>query len=143
MVSAIANKRIRLSLVLLLGLTVSALTGCGIIQGDHASGGNGVVVTPANADVRTGDTVQFSAQVTGGGAMVAPPSPPDRRLNRDEGQRHNFMGNAQPKADAQVLWSVNGIAGGNATVGAISDKGLYTAPALLPDPTSVHVTATS
>jgi uncharacterized protein (DUF1800 family) len=143
MVSAIANKRIRLSLLLLLSMTVSALTGCGIIQGDHSSSGSGVVVTPATADVRAGDTVQFSAQVTGGGAMLAPPSPPTQRLNRDEDQRRNFTGNAQPKADAQVLWSVNGITGGNATVGTISDKGLYTAPVVLPDPTSIQVTATS
>src|SRR5258708_5464694 len=99
MVSAIANKRIRLSLLLLLSMTVSALTGCGIIQGDHSSIGSGVVVTPATADVRAGDTVQFSAQVTGGGAMLAPPSPPTQRLNRDEDQRRNFTGNAQPKAD--------------------------------------------
>jgi len=97
---------------------------------------NGVVVTAwRNADVRTGDTVQFSAQVTGGGAMVAPPSPPDRRLNRDEGQRQNFMGNAQPSGCSSVVvgerncrWQCDFF------VGTISDKGLYTAPALLADP---------
>jgi uncharacterized protein (DUF1800 family) len=42
-----------------------------------------------------------------------------------------------------VTWSVNGIASGNSTVGTISAKGLYTAPAALPDPASIQITATS
>ncbi len=33
-----------------------------------------------------------------------------------------------------VVWLVNGVAGGNATVGTISAMGLYTAPGLLPNP---------
>jgi hypothetical protein len=41
-----------------------------------------------------------------------------------------------------VNWSVNGIAGGNATVGTIDSTGLYTAPASPPN-TAITVTATS
>lgn len=149
MASIIAQKRIQFSLVLLLGLTVSVLTGCGIIQGDPSSNPS-VVVTPATADVRAGDTVQFSAQVSGGGGggiglPVSAPMPPVRKFDREKGERRNFMGgtNVTPSSDAPVKWSVNGIAGGNATVGTISDKGLYTAPPSLPDPASVQITATS
>lgn len=40
-----------------------------------------------------------------------------------------------------VAWQVNGIAGGNATVGTISSTGLYTAPAAVPAPTTVTVSA--
>ena len=40
-----------------------------------------------------------------------------------------------------VNWQVNGVSGGNATVGTISTAGLYTAPATLPNPNSVTVTA--
>jgi hypothetical protein len=40
-----------------------------------------------------------------------------------------------------VTWEVNGVSGGNATVGTISTAGLYTAPATLPNPNSVTVTA--
>jgi hypothetical protein len=43
----------------------------------------------------------------------------------------------------QVAWSVNSIVGGNALVGRISPTGLYTAPASLPDPNPVTITATS
>jgi hypothetical protein len=40
-----------------------------------------------------------------------------------------------------VTWQVNGVNGGNATIGTISTAGLYTAPASLPNPNSVTVTA--
>jgi len=42
-----------------------------------------------------------------------------------------------------VTWQVNGVTGGNATVGTISTAGLYTAPAVVPSPATVTVTATS
>src|ERR1700753_3298339 len=40
----------------------------------------------------------------------------------------------QFKTEAPVIWSVNGIPGGNADVGTISSTGLYTAPAIVPLP---------
>lgn len=42
-----------------------------------------------------------------------------------------------------VFWEVNGIVGGNATVGTISTTGLYTAPSSLPSPTTVTIGARS
>lgn len=42
-----------------------------------------------------------------------------------------------------VNWAVNGIAGGNSTVGTINSTGLYTAPNTAPSPATVTVTATS
>ena len=42
-----------------------------------------------------------------------------------------------------MRWSVNGIAGGNSTVGTISSGGVYTAPADLPSQATVQITATS
>ena len=46
-------------------------------------------------------------------------------------------------APAGVTWSVNGVAGGNATVGTITTAGLYRAPAAVPSGGSVTVRATS
>lgn len=43
--------------------------------------------------------------------------------------------------DARVVWSVNEIEGGNATVGTISTQGQYTPPAVLPEDTVVIVRA--
>ncbi len=42
-----------------------------------------------------------------------------------------------------VTWSVNGVAGGNATVGTVSGSGLYRAPDALPTPRTVTIRATS
>jgi len=42
-----------------------------------------------------------------------------------------------------VTWQVNGVTGGNATVGTISSSGLYTAPGVVPNPATVTVTAVS
>ncbi|HKP13301.1 MAG TPA: DUF1800 family protein [Blastocatellia bacterium] len=46
-------------------------------------------------------------------------------------------------ANTAVTWSVNGITGGNATVGTISGPGLYAAPAVPPAGYAVTVKATS
>jgi Galactose oxidase, central domain/Kelch motif len=41
-----------------------------------------------------------------------------------------------------VSWSVNGITGGNATIGTVNASGVYTAPTAVPTPAVVTVTAT-
>ena len=46
-------------------------------------------------------------------------------------------------ANTSVNWSVSGIAGGNSTVGTITDTGEYTAPLNMPSPNSLAITATS
>jgi uncharacterized protein (DUF1800 family) len=45
--------------------------------------------------------------------------------------------------DQAVIWQVNGQTGGNPTVGTVSAAGVYTAPAALPSPAAVIVTAVS
>src|ERR1700753_701409 len=42
----------------------------------------------------------------------------------------------QFKTEAPVNWSVNGIPGGNAEIGTIDAKGMYTAPAIVPVPSN-------
>jgi parallel beta-helix repeat protein len=46
-------------------------------------------------------------------------------------------------SNTAVTWGVNGLAGGNSTVGTISSSGLYTAPKDLPNPATVTIQATS
>ncbi|HMK20874.1 MAG TPA: DUF1800 family protein, partial [Terriglobales bacterium] len=107
----------RSAITFLLALGLLGLSGCAAMGGGSSGGGgkttsNGVTVNSSANMVRAGDTLQFSAQVTG--AM-----------------------------DQTVAWSVNGVVGGNTTVGKISTSGLYTAPAALPSPNSVTIEATS
>lgn len=77
-----------------------------------------VSVLPLSATVATGGAQVFTATVTGTGS-----------------------------ASTAVTWSVNGIAGGNSTLGTIAangnDSAMYSAPAAAPSPPSVTVTATS
>lgn len=46
-------------------------------------------------------------------------------------------------AGMALTFYVNGVQGGNSTVGTISSTGLYTAPAVIPSPDSVVITSTS
>jgi hypothetical protein len=59
------------------------------------------------------------------------------------GNQAAFAATVTNATDTSVSWSVNGVAGGNAAVGFISSGGAYTAPADLPAPASVQVTAAS
>jgi uncharacterized protein (DUF1800 family) len=58
------------------------------------------------------------------------------RVNQTLQLSSTYMASGQP-----VIFSVNGIPGGNATVGTISNTGLYTAPAVVPSPNSVQITS--
>jgi hypothetical protein len=59
------------------------------------------------------------------------------------GNSINFGATVTNTTNTAVTWSINGIAGGNATVGTISSAGVFTAPADLPSAATVNVTATS
>lgn len=59
------------------------------------------------------------------------------------GSARTFTATVTGNANTAVTWSVNGTAGGSATVGTISAAGVYTAPAVLPSATSVTIRATS
>jgi hypothetical protein len=58
-------------------------------------------------------------------------------------QTQQFTATVAGTTNTAVAWSVNGVSGGNRTVGTISSAGLYTAPASLSSPLSVTVSATS
>jgi len=59
------------------------------------------------------------------------------------GEQQIFVATVSNSTNSSVTWSVNGISGGNAAIGTVNGGGTYTAPANLPAPNSVSVTATS
>jgi hypothetical protein len=59
------------------------------------------------------------------------------------GGQATFTATVTNTTDTAVSWSVSGVSGGNATLGTITSAGVYTAPADLPSPATVQVTATS
>jgi len=54
-----------------------------------------------------------------------------------------FTKSVTGNANTNVTWAVNGVTGGNTTVGTVSTSGLYTPPAVLPATPSVKVSAIS
>ena len=103
-------------------MAVALWTGCGAVpsnsNGSNPTPNHGVNVTPASASLRVGATQQFTATVTGSGTGGVPIS-------------------------QNVTWAVNGIVGGNTSVGLITSTGLYTAPATLPASNPISIAAMS
>jgi serine protease len=54
-----------------------------------------------------------------------------------------FTASVGNSTNTAVAWSVNGVAGGNSTVGTISAVGVYSAPTSVPSPATVTVAAVS
>lgn len=54
-----------------------------------------------------------------------------------------FTATVQNTPNTSVIWKVNGIVGGNSTIGTISTSGLYRAPNSVPNPATVTVSATA
>jgi hypothetical protein len=59
------------------------------------------------------------------------------------GQTVPFNATVTGTTNTAVTWEVAGLAGGNSTVGTITTGGLYTAPSVVPNPSTVLVTAVS
>jgi len=81
-----------------------------------------------------------------GGGGNNPPTPPSVSVspataNVQEGSQQQFTATVSGTSDNAVTWQVNGVTGGNTSVGTISATGLYTAPSVIPNPASVTITA--
>jgi uncharacterized membrane protein YgcG len=81
-----------------------------------------------------------------GVTLTAPPSlsvSPSSASVLKAGGTQSFTATVSNVTNTAVTWQVNGITGGNATLGTISNTGLYTAPAVIPSPATVTVIAVS
>ncbi len=99
------------------GLAIVVWSGCGggLSTAGSEPTSNGMTITPSSVTLRSGDTMQFSAQLTGSSASM----------------------------NQTFTWYVNGVATGNTTVGSIDQTGKYRAPLTLPTPNSVTIKAVS
>jgi hypothetical protein len=59
------------------------------------------------------------------------------------GNTQQFVATVSGSSNTAVTWNVNGVVGGNSTVGMVSSSGLYMAPGDLPTSSTISVTATS
>src|SRR5580704_626799 len=83
----------------------------------------------------------------GTGTKQNPPPPPPQlsitisptSANVRAGASQAFTAQLTNATNQNVTWEVNGISGGNSTIGTISSTGSYVAPAMLPNPNTVNV----
>lgn len=125
------TKTIYLLAVSLLLLSMVACGGVGSSSGNKISG-NGVPPTPLPSPTATPSPTPTPTPV----ALAILPSSANVALGTS--QTFTAAGPGTP-----VNWSVNGIPGGNALIGAISAGGVYTPPAIFPATNEFTVTATS
>src|SRR5215471_3888122 len=83
----------------------------------------------------------------GGGSSTPPPPPPSVTVSPSSatvalGGIQQFTATSSTGAATMATWSVNGVQGGNSTVGMIDSTGKYTGPASFPSPNTETVTAT-
>jgi hypothetical protein len=64
-------------------------------------------------------------------------------MNRFPGQQQQFSASVTGSTNTAVTWQVNGATGGSASAGMIDANGMYTAPAAVPNPAAVTVSAVS
>jgi hypothetical protein len=101
-------------------LTVVLIAGCsGLGSGGNSSSGGG----------NTGSGVSVSITPTSATVVV--------------GQPEAFQATVSGSTNTAVTWQVNGVAGGSSTSGTITTSGAYTAPAQVPNPATVSVSAVS
>jgi serine protease len=95
-----------------------------------------VVVTPTGATISPAATdPQSCAPIE---VSVSPAT-----SSVQTGATRTFTATVANAADSLITWQVDGVVGGNATVGTISVAGVYTAPATVPTPSVVTITAVS
>ncbi len=93
-------------------------------------------------------SIPFVAACGGGGTPPPPPPPPvtlsviPASSSVTIGTTQLFTFSVSSGVPPAVNWSVNGVPGGNATVGIIDTSGLYHSPATFPTPNTFTVTAT-
>gem|GEM_PF-706509 len=97
------------------------------------------VMVTATSVADSSSSASSSVKITSSTSVSVSPS----KASIATGATQQFTATVTGLANTVVSWSVNGMAGGSSALGTVSSMGLYTAPASLPSPNPVTVTATS
>ena len=102
---------------------------------------------PGSSIAVTADSVAQPAASASAAVTVMPPPPvtvtvSPKSASLQLGQTQQFSATVSGTTNAAVNWLVNGIAGGNSTLGTVNSSGSYTAPSTVPG-SSITVTADS
>lgn len=108
-------------------------------SGSTSTAGSAVPVTVLNPDGQV--SAAWNISVVNPTQVSVTISPKTDRLS--PGSSIQFTAKVSGTTNTQVKWRVNGVIGGNGTIGTITAAGLYTAPSVAPSPSTVTVTAVS
>lgn len=114
------------------------LTATGTASSSQTGNVTVTVQNPSPGMITSGGLVAQVIKDSGISVQVSPASV-GVRINNAE----NFTATVTGSTNQSVTWSVNGIAGGNGTIGTIDSNGHYSPPPFIPSPNTVTVTATS
>lgn len=110
-------------------------------------GGGPQVHVTAQSAVNPQETASAVVTLLPVGSTVVAITEPNLPPTLQVGQTQKFQASVTGTSDTSVSWQVDGIAGGNSNVGTImpgpNETALYTAPAQLPNPPQLIVTAVS
>jgi len=104
-----------------------------------ANGDQPILATIASASSQTGVSIPILNPA--GAAVLVTVTPASSTIRC--GATVSLTAKVANTTDQAVTWQVGGQTGGNSTVGTVSAAGVYTAPADLPSPAAVTVTAIS
>ena len=108
-------------------------------SGSTSTTGSAVPVTVTNPDGQASAVYNIAVISAGPVSVSISPQSASVRIRRTR----QFTASVQGTTNTKVTWQVNGVTGGNATVGTVSTSGLYTAPGAVPSPATVTVRAVS
>lgn len=106
--------------------------------GNATTAGTNIPVSVRTSDNLTTNAVNVTVVAQAIAISISPTSASVRT-----GRTQQFTATVQNTTNTSVIWKVNGVSGGNSTVGTISAAGLYRAPNAVPNPSTVTVSATS
>jgi serine protease len=102
-----------------------------------------VVVTPSSVSSSAPATASGSSTCSFAKPVVQVKVCPTQANLQAGASGQSFTADVANSVNTAVTWEVNGIAGGNASVGTVSSAGDYTPPASLPASSTVTITAVS
>jgi len=102
--------------------SVGMISAAGLYTAPSQPGAHTVM---AASVAQTSSTAKASVTVVNGTAV----SPSSATLDGTTGQSQQFTATVTASSNTAVNWSVDGVAGGNSSVGTISSAGVYTSPA--------------
>jgi hypothetical protein len=123
----------RLCIALVMLAALFTLTSCGAAPVSTA-----ITCTTTTSTTSSAAAASCTDPVSGISVTISPAT-----LSLNIVTSYQFAAAVAGSTDIVITWRVNGIQGGNSTVGTVDSNGLYRAPSAVPSPATVNVVAVS